>query len=151
MDKIKILAEVRDCKKEEAYLIALEQGLIYNTPKTVVFDFIDAVLVRNIDLSFEYWKELKELKTAEVLILSLLYTGFRNVLLIQGSDKATSESTGLTGWQIQTTKEKTGYYSIPELIDILKSIQNSESGIKTGKVETEIAVELALIKIFEDT
>ena len=149
IDKIKCLAAVEKCKNEEAFLIAMEEDLIYKTPKSLIYDFVDAVLKRDTNLSFKLYVDLKNLKKNDLAILSLLYNNFRNVLIISGhrDEKVTQESTGLTGWQIQNIKDKCGYYKIEELIEILKIIQNVESGIKSGKIETEISIEYCILSI----
>jgi len=150
IDKLKCLAKAYKIKNEEAFLEGMKSGLISKSPKSLIFNFIDAVLKRDMELSFKLFQDLKNLKTSEMLILSLLYTNFRNVLLIQGSEKPTQEFTGLTNSQIYMIKEKVGYYYIEELIKILGIIQKVESGIKTGKIDSEIAIEYSLLKIIRE-
>jgi DNA polymerase III delta subunit len=148
IDKIKCLAESRNSKAEVVYLDCMKEKLIYEEPKQAVFDFVDCVLRKDAQQSFKLWRGLQQLKTSEILILSLLYMAFRQVLIVQGSKVRTAEKTGLTGWIIKNTLEKINYYNIEDLIEILKIIQKTESGIKRGEIDVEISVEYCLIRIF---
>lgn len=147
MDKIKTLAEINKVRKDSAYQTLIEEGLIYKEPKAIVFDFIDAVLYRQEKKSFQLLKDLKELNTNHILLLSLLYKGFRDVLMVQGQDRPTQESTGLTGYVIQITKNKIKNYTISEIVEALKIIQETDSGIKSGKIDPEMSIESVLLRI----
>lgn len=137
--------EAPEMSDEDCFYHAMRSKLIYTAPKDVAFDFVGAVLRNDHSLSMGLLAELEELKTSEVMILSLLYTNFRNVLLVQGSN-GTSEKTGLTGWQIQLAKDKLGYYSIQELVENLQIVRQVEKGIKTGKIDASISLEYCLAK-----
>lgn len=147
MDKIKTLAEINKVRKDSAYQTLIEEGLIYKEPKAIVFDFIDAVLYRQEKKSFQLLKDLKELNTNHILLLSLLYKGFRDVLMVQGQDRPTQESTGLTGYVIQITKNKIKNYTTSEIVETLKIIQETDSGIKSGKIDPEMSIESVLLRI----
>ena len=58
-----------------------------------------------------------------------------------------SKGTGLTGWQIKNVKSHIGKYSEDELIYIVQLIQKVESGIKTGRMEDEFAMQYLLTHI----
>jgi len=150
IDKIKNLSDATQCKHEYSYLTLKGEDLIYEEPKDVIFDFVDAVVTNNKKQAFILYNQLKKLNVANLQALTLLYNNFRNILMVQGSAKPTQEKTGLTGWIIQKTKEKCGFFNIPKLIDILHSIQFIESGIKKGRVDSNIALEYCLLKVFKE-
>ena len=117
---------------------------LYVAPKDNIFSFIDAVLMKNVKLSFEYLNELKAINFNELGALTLLYNSFRNVLMMQGGK---GKNTGLNTWQINNLQGKLNYYRIPELINNLKIIREAEIGIKTGKMSQENIVDYVLVSI----
>ena len=131
-----------------AFEILLKDGTIYKPPKDAIFDFVNAILDRNVDLSYNLFEQCKEVGEATMVMLSVLYTNAKAVLQVQACEsKDISKSTGLTGWQIKCAKEHTGNYSIGELVNILRMIQELESGIKIGKYDEQIAVDYLLVNI----
>ena len=58
-----------------------------------------------------------------------------------------SKATGLSAWQIRNASKYIGKYSENELIYIVQLIQKVESGIKTGHIEDEFAMQYLLTHI----
>ena len=78
----------------------------------------------------------------------MLYNNFKIILLIQSCKSNDIEkTTGLKSNEIYFNKDKTGYYSIGELVNALKIIQKTEEGIKTGKIDEEISIDYVLDNI----
>ena len=77
-----------------------------------------------------------------------MYNNFRTILLIQSCKSNDIEkTTGLTNRQVYYNKDKVGYYTIGELVNALKTIQKTEEGIKTGKIDEQISVDYVLCNI----
>ncbi len=77
-----------------------------------------------------------------------MYNNFRTILLIQSCKSNDIEkTTGLTNGQVYYNKDKVGYYTIGELVNALKTIQKTEEGIKTGKIDEQISVDYVLCNI----
>ena len=148
LDKIECLAGCIGCSKEEAFITAMQEDLIFRVPQQIVADFSNAVICRAETTAFNILKDLKALQTKEMQPLAYLYNGFRQVLLVQGVEHPTAELTGLTGWQIKKARENIGYYRTRSIIEILKTIQKVESGIKMGRIDAEMALDYCLLKIF---
>jgi DNA polymerase III delta subunit len=128
----------------------LQSGVIYQEISVDTFAFSDAVLLRDISKIGKLLADLRKTATSEVMVLALLYGGFRNVLMYQGlgADKSNpAERTGLSAWQVHSAKEKSGHYSNSELVYELRTIRFAEKGIKTGQLDAEIALEYVLINI----
>jgi len=53
----------------------------------------------------------------------------------------------LKGNEVYYNKDKTGYYSIGELVRALRIIQKTEEGIKTGKIDEQISIDYVLNNI----
>ena len=85
---------------------------------------------------------------ATMVMLSVLYNNAKAVLQVQ-TYKGTelSKATGLTGWQIKNAKQYVGKYDENDLIYIVQLCQKLESGIKTGKMEDEFAMQYLLVHI----
>lgn len=133
---------------DKAFEKLLEEGVIYQPPKDAIFDFVDAVLRGQVRKAFELLYQSYAVGEATMVLLSVLYNNAKQVLQIQTcSGKDVSRVTGLTSWQIKQAKERTGYYSNDELMDMMTLIQKCEAGIKSGTLEETVAVEYILIHI----
>ena len=128
----------------------LKNGVIHQPIGDITFLFTDAILTRNKKDTAKYLLQAKAIGESEILTLSVLYNGFKNILMVQGLGKDQSEPskrTGLTPWQVKLAKEKQGHYSIAELVNALKVIRFVEKGIKTGAIEADVAVEYVIVNI----
>lgn len=80
--------------------------------------------------------------------MSLLYNNFKIILLIQScKSNDICKTTGLKSNEVYFNKDKTGYYTIGELVRTLKIIQKTEEGIKTGKIDEENSIDYILCNI----
>ena len=147
-DKLKHLSNVLGMDMKETFQEAMKQKLIYQSPKDVIFAFIDSVCRRQIKLAYQLQQELVEINESPLAILSLLYTNIRSMLLVNSiSGGDIPERTGLTAWQVKIAKEKGNAYTISELVRSLRIIREAEKGIKIGNIEQNIAVDYVLINI----
>ena len=81
-------------------------------------------------------------------MLSLLYTNFKTILLIQScNSKDICKTTGLQYYQVKYNQDKLDYYTISELVNILRNIQKVEKGIKTGTIDEVISLDYLLVNI----
>lgn len=149
-DKVKHYSEVVGCEYGTGFEALLKQGVIYQPIGDITFSFTDAILTRRKRDTAEYLMKAKAVGENEILTLSVLYNGFKQILMVQGLGKDQSEPckrTGLTPWQVKMAKEKQGHYSISELINALKVIRFVEKGIKTGAIDSDVAVEYVIVNI----
>lgn len=126
------------------------QNVIYRPIGDITFLFTDAILTRNYKDTAKYLKQAKAIGESEILTLSVLYNGFKQILMVQGLGRNQSEPvkrTGLTAWQVKMAKEKQGHYSISELVNALKVIRDVEKGVKTGTIDADVAVEYVIVNI----
>lgn len=156
-DKIK---QYGYAKSEETHALSIdygvcmrklvEQGIIYQPIGDITFKFTDAILTRNFADTAEYLRQARLKAEPDIMVLSILYNGFKQILMVQGLGKDQSEPvkrTGLTAWQVKMAKEKQGHYSISELINALKIIRFAEKGIKTGQLDSEVSLEYVIANI----
>ena len=134
----------------KAMNILIEQGVIFQPIGDITFKFTDAILTRDYKNTSRYLREARQKGEPEVMILSILYNGFRQILMVQGLGRDQRDAvkrTGLTSWQVKMAQEKQGHYSISELIKALKIIRFAEMGIKTGQIDADVSLEYVIVNI----
>lgn len=133
---------------DEAFEILIKDGTIYVPAKDAIFDFVDEVLNRHCNNSFELLQECYEVGEATMVMLTVLYNNAKAVLQVQTcKTNDISKTTGLTGWQIKNAKPHLHKYTDAELVNMLKLIQECESGIKTGRIEEQFVMQYILARI----
>ena len=149
IDKIKSFINFlpeSDCNKVFESFVA--DGVIHTPPKDAIFDLVDAILKRQIDRVYDLLEQCYAVGEANMVILSVLYNNAKQVLQVQACESSDiAKSTGLTSWQVKCAKDKCGFYSIGELVDILRLIQKIQKGIITGQIEDSMSVEYLLVNI----
>lgn len=150
-DFSRIELEIDKLKRVGVLGTAVINSMVVQSPEDIIFDVIKSVLMRDIHKAFNGFYELKERGESPIKIISLLYTGFRNILLVQGmetsSDKEIGAKTGLNPWHIKHMREQINYYTSNDLLSILRLVQGAEFGIKMGAIEQDVAMEKLLIDI----
>lgn len=148
-DKIRNLAHANKITNNEAFIIAIEQDLIYTPEDEIVFQFVDSVCSRQVRTAFRLSSTLSKQGDNVLGPITLLYNNFRSMLLVQsaGNTSNLSNRTGLSGWEIMKAKEKGTNYTVGELVRIIRVIRESEKGIKTGILESKIALDYILTGI----
>ena len=153
IDKIKqyrkALDLTRDDEMTDDYFFdkLIQDGTIYQPPKDAIFDFIDAVLRRQPERSFKLLQESYDSGEATMVLLQVLYTNLKQMLQVQScKSNDISKSTGLTGWQVKCMQERIGKWRIGELVRFLHQVREAEVGIKTGRIEEDLAIHYILAK-----
>lgn len=149
IDKIKSFMRVfpeSDCDKVFEQFVA--DGTIAVPPQDAIFSLVDAILKRQICKTFDLLEQCYAVGEANMVILSVLFNNAKQVLQVQACESSDiCKSTGLTAWQVKCAKEKCGYYSNGELVNILRQIQKTQKGILTGQIEDNLSVECLLVNI----
>lgn len=132
----------------EAFEILVKDGTIYEPPYDAIFDLVDAILDRKVNRAFDLLQQSYDVGEATMVMLSVLYNNAKAVLQVQTyQGNKITEGTGLTGWQIKNAKPHVGKFATEELIYIVQLCQKLESGIKTGRMEDEFAMQYLLTHI----
>lgn len=152
IDKIKQYAEgnptlIRN-REDNAFEILLKDGTIYQPPKDAIFDFVDAILDRNL-FCFNLYEQCKAVGEATMVMTSVLYNNAKAVLQVQSCPDTddVSKITGLTQWQINNASKHVGKYKNGELVHMLRLIRECEKGIKTGTHEEQFVMEYILAEV----
>lgn len=145
----KVLNFARDSNFDLAYKKLRVERIIRN-PITYDFslDFLRALLSRDTVLSCRFACDCRSVSA--VYLLALVYSGFRQLILVQGlgSDKSNAtERTGLTQWQINNSLKYEGNYTLVELMEILEFVKRLDVGVKRGAYEQNMIVDLLVCGI----
>lgn len=126
----------------------LKDGTIYEPPYDAIFDLVDAILDRKVNLAFNLLQQSYEIGEATMVMLSVLYNNAKDVLQVQSYEgNNLAQATGLNSWKIHNAKKHLHKYTNSELIYIVQLVQKIESGIKTGRIEEEFAMQYLLTHI----
>ena len=125
-----------------------KQGLFHKEIGDITFELTDAVLGGYPEKAIQKLDEAKRKSEPAMMIASILYNGFRNLLAYQGlgsNKQGAVERTGLSKGDIWRCNKNVGGYSIEEVKRNMLICQNIESGIKTGTVDEDIALEYLVL------
>ena len=147
-DKIRQYAHSQNISHESAFIDLSNRDMIYAPVGDIIFQMTDSVVTGSRKEAYRLLYQLYQKGEPPIKVLSILYTNFRNLLMVQGvSEGDTVNKTGLTPWQVKLAKEKKGIWSQSRIKQILRALQDCESGIKNGKYDDRTAIEVALIEI----
>lgn len=149
-DKIKQYSKAVNISYGESLTRLVEKHVIFKPIGDITFKFTDAILTRNKQAVGEYLRQARLKGEPEIMVLSVLYNGFKQIFMVQGlgnDQRDVCKRTGLTAWQVKMAKEKMGHYSLEEILNALKVIHKAEKGIKTGQMDADIAMEYVIINI----
>lgn len=120
-------------------------------PEDVIFEMVNAVAIKRKKLAYDCLEDLIELKTSPVVILTLLYRNFRSILQVQGYSAydplEVAAKTGMVIGQVYAVKRIIGVFSMQQLLDILRLLQDADVSIKTGKMSMTMALQTTLLNI----
>ena len=125
-----------------------KQGLFHKEIGDITFELTDAVLGGYPEKAVQKLDEAKRKGEPAMMIASILYNGFRNLLAYQGlgsNKQGAVERTGLSKGDIWRCSKNIGGYSIEEVKRNMLICQNIESWIKTGTVDEDIALEYLVL------
>lgn len=125
-----------------------KQGLFHKEIGDITFELTNAVLGGYPDTAMQKLDEALRKGEPAMMIASILYTGFRNLLAYQGlgSNKQNAmERTGMTKGELYGCTKNVGGYSIVEVKRNMLICQRVESGIKMGTIDEDIALEYLVL------
>lgn len=156
VDKIKSYLGYRESINDAvtpdmAFRLMLNDGTIRKPIGDITFDVVDAIMDRNNVAKIEkLMQQVKAKHEPRLLLLSLLYTNFRNLFIVQSLGSSCSDYekvTGLTKFQINQARRNLGKYDIRELRAAMDIIQEMEYGVKVGLIEEEFSLDYLIAQI----
>ena len=149
VDKIKQYSSVRtDLTIDSCFIQLDKQGLFHKEIGDITFELTDAVLGGYPEKAIQKLDEAKRKGEPAMMISSILYNGFRNLLAYQGLGKnkqGAMERTGMTKGELWGCTKNVGGYSMEEVKRNMLFCQKVESGIKMGTIDEDIALEYLVL------
>lgn len=149
IDKIKQYSSIRTGLTIDSCFVQLDkQGLFHKEIGDITFELTNAVLGGYPDTAMQKLDEAKRKGEPAMMIVSILYNGFRNLLAYQGlgsNKQGAMERTGMTKGELYGCTKNVGGYSIAEVKRNMLKCQEIESGIKIGTIDEDIALEYAVL------
>ena len=143
LSNFNINLDSNDCFKELD-----KQGLFHKEIGDITFELTGAVLGGYTELAIKKLDEAKRKGEPAMMIASILYSGFRNLLAYQGlgsNKQGAMERTGLTKGELYGCTKNVGGYSTEEVKRNMLFCQQVESGIKIGTIDEDIALEYIVL------
>ena len=149
VDKIKQYSSViTDLTIDSCFIQLDKQGLFHKEIGDITFELTDAVLGGYPEKAIQKLDEAKRKGEPAMMISSILYNGFRNLLAYQGLGKnkqGAMERTGMTKGELWGCTKNVGGYSMEEVKRNMLFCQKVESGIKMGTIDEDIALEYLVL------
>lgn len=133
---------------DSAFKLLDKQGLFHKEIGDITFELTNAVLGGYPETAIQKLDEAKRKGEPAMMIVSILYTGFRNLLAYQGlgsNKQGAMERTGMTKGELYGCTKNVGGYSIAEVKRNMLKCQEIEAGIKMGTIDEDIALEYAVL------
>ena len=125
-----------------------KRGLFHKEIGDITFELTDAVLGGYPEKAIQKLDEAKRKGEPAMMIVSILYNGFRNLLAYQGlgnNKQGAMERTGMTKGELYGCTKNVGGYNISEVKRNMLFCQQVESGIKMGTIDEDIALEYIVL------
>lgn len=149
IDKIKQYSSIRtDLTIDSCFAQLDKQGLFHKEIGDITFELTNAVLGGYPETAIQKLDEAKRKGEPAMMIVSILYNGFRNLLAYQGlgsNKQGAMERTGMTKGELYGCTKNVGGYSIAEVKRNMLKCQEIEAGIKMGTIDEDIALEYAVL------
>lgn len=149
IDKIKQYSSIRtDLTTDSCFNQLDKQGLFHKEIGDITFELTNAVLGGYPETAIQKLDEAKRKGEPAMMIVSILYNGFRNLLAYQGlgnNKQGAMERTGMTKGELYGCTKNVGGYSIAEVKRNMLKCQEIEAGIKMGTIDEDIALEYAVL------
>lgn len=149
IDKVKHYMSVRtDLTVDSCFNQLDKQGLFHKEIGDITFELTNAVLGGYPETAIQKLDEAKRKGEPAMMIVSILYNGFRNLLAYQGlgsNKQGAMERTGMTKGELYGCTKNVGGYSIAEVKRNMLKCQEIEAGIKMGTIDEDIALEYAVL------
>lgn len=125
-----------------------KQGLFHKEIGDITFELTNAVLGGYPETAIQKLDEAKRKGEPAMMIASILYNGFRNLLAYQGlgnNKQGAMERTGMTKGELYGCTKNVGGYNINEVKRNMLFCQEIEAGIKMGKIDEDIALDYLVL------
>ena len=124
----------------------VEDNLYADLSDKNIFDFIDAVMKRNLTKLGTIYEDIDYIDVEPLGVVTLLYNNVRKLIQVWLNSNPTPEDTGLSSKQIYAINKLPRVWSQDNLIDIFKFLTNIDYEIKTGNMPMDILRDYVVVK-----
>jgi DNA polymerase III delta subunit len=118
-------------------------------PKDVMFLLVESILTKNMKTLPVYLSYCEQSGESNMAILKALYSNARNTLQVQTTNGDLEKNTGLSKGQIYYAKQRVGFFTDTELIDMLKLINSLMVKVQEGVLDEAIILKYFLCNIYK--
>lgn len=150
LDKILNYAKSKNIDIDNAFEKCYNDGTLCFDDNLDIFDFINAILVKNFINALNLMVILKNKNEPILKIIGILYTSFKNVLIAQtiSSGKNIQQNAGINYYSYAKAKDVAGYYSNNEIEFILYKLMLLEQDIKTGNIDNDLVFDYLIFCLY---
>lgn len=135
-------------KTDSVFKLLDKQGLFHKEIGDITFELTDAVLGGYSDTAIQKLDEAKRKDENPILIASILYNGFRNLMAYMGlgaNRKDAMTRTGMTKGELWGCNKNIGGYSFAELKRNTLFCQSVEVALKQGTLDADIGLDYLVL------
>ena len=117
------------------------------------FHFVGAVIDKDLKKALKLWQNLKVYKVEPLTLIVLLAREYRNMFYLREyqSQNLTIREIGkrmnLQEWQVNKLYNNSLRYTEKEILDAIHNLANLDIGIKTGKMDKDVALMTFLVEV----
>lgn len=138
----------------EASMIRLEdvEAVCSNQAENQIFDMLDAIGNQNREKALELYHDLLSLREPAMRILYLLTRQIHILLQVSEMTRlnldngSIASKAGIPPFTVGKYKSQIGHFSYSELLNMLEQCQEVDAGIKRGRYQDIIGVELLIVE-----
>jgi DNA polymerase-3 subunit delta len=129
------------------------KGIVSHTIDDNNFNFVNALVEKNIKKTFKLYEELMIQKVEPIILFSMVSKQFRNMLIYKKmyNELNNEELKKMFGFgfdfQLSNLAKATSDYSVRELEDLLVFSADLDYKIKTGKTSNKLALEILIFEV----
>lgn len=124
----------------------VEDNLYADLSDKNIFDFIDAVMKRNLSKLGTIYEDIDYIDVEPLGVVTLLYNNVKKLIQVWLNSNPTPEDTGLSSKQIYAINKLPRVWSQDNLIDIFKFLTDIDHEIKTGNMPMDILRDYVVVK-----
>ena len=144
LDKLKLFQE-----SERKYLFEdmMSDGAFVDLSSFNVFNVTNAVTSRDYSTLKNALKEIKSFDAEPLGVVTLLYNGFKKLILVWLANNPTPENTGLKSGMIWAIKNQPRVFSKEQLLSSFLLLTNIDKLLKTGYIDTSWLIDYLICRI----
>jgi len=141
--------------KDKGEITSREIDLLVSARVSInIFDFVDAIGMKNEKKSLTLFHKLLEDGQNEIYILTMIERQVKNLILVidkkaELSKMQIAKELGLHPFVVEKALLQSRNYSIGELKNIYEKLAKIDSGIKTGRVDSIMAIDMFIKEVCE--